>query len=54
MTYISEGRAVAGNAVITVPGLVEVSPPKVRSKQGVVLRYGDNVLGKIYQNVSFI
>lgn len=44
----------AGDAVVTGPGLVEVSPPKVRGKQGVILRYGDNVLGKIYGNESFI
>ena len=54
LTYISEGRAVTGNSMITGASLVELSPPKVRSKQGVILRYGDNVLGKIYQNVSFI
>ena len=51
VTYISEGRPVTGDAMITVTGSVEISPPKVRSKQGVILRYGDNLLGKIYQNV---
>ena len=54
MIYLYNGRGVTDYVVVTVLGLVELPPPEIRGKQGVVLGHLHEILTKFWKILSSV